>query len=165
MLSNRSLWINCADIPSSFAFCPATASAFSEISQPTPLQPLEYRRRLKRIHPLPVHTSRISMPSLRYLITSSTRVSVSCLGTSTSSVTEKRSPINSCQPVICCSGSCALLLSMKIRNCVSSSSVTALSPCTSSVFRSVLQTSSSRSLASSAASCMPAFSSLSFPVS
>ena len=90
-------------ISSEFLF--ATFNASSEISAPSTLAYPPSFFKLTAIHPDPVHMSRIeTFLSFCSFNTSSTSVSVSCLGISTCSFTKNVSPMNSCCPKICWSG-------------------------------------------------------------
>ena len=90
-------------ISSEFLF--ATFNDSSEISAPSTCAYPPSFFKLTAIQPDPVHISRIEISlSFCSCSTSSTSVSVSCLGISTCSLTKNESPMNSCCPMICCSG-------------------------------------------------------------
>ena len=111
-----SLSKNSISVPFFSAFCFEISSAFFEISTAVTSASLKKCFTETAIHPLPVHISKTlisaqSMPCISFIISTafSTRVSVSCLGISTSFETLNSNPMKNALPVIYWHGSCAAL--------------------------------------------------------
>ena len=143
-------------------FLPATIRASADTSRADTCRYLPISARLMAMHPEPVHMSSIRF-SLSFCSsrTSSTSVSVSCLGISTCSFTRNSKPMNSCVPVRCWRGVRPALISMSLLNSrhfpsVSSSFSSSLPFMARKDARFRWNTSRSRYLASSSGSGTPA---------